>query len=119
MKPVYGTLFINAGKCCTSMDWIIGYIKGNTVWIPHIKSKFLQNEISKCKKMIPKKEINIAYKGQLQNGTKERPDPNYQSWYLSEIINVFPELSEEELESKRLRLCKTEGITFMTYDQIS
>lgn len=124
MKPVFGTLFIkdigySGEESCTSIDWTLGYVKDNTVWIPHIKPKFTRNEVSGCKKMIPKKEINIAYKGQLREGTREGPDPECFPWCLPEMINVFPELSEEELESRTLRLCRTEGITFIIYDKIS
>ena len=124
MKPVFGTLFIKdigyrGGESYTSIDWILGYVKDNTVWIPHIKSKFTRNEVSGRKKMIPRKEIDIIYKGKLREGTREGPDPKCFPWCLPKMINVFPELSEEELESRTLRLCKTEGITFMIYDKIS
>ena len=122
MKPVFGTLFVRGvdydnEESCTSIDWTLGYVKDNTVWIPHIKPKFRKNEVSGCKKMIPKKEIEIAYKGQLREGTREGPDPECFPWCLPEMINVFPELSEEELESRTLQMCKTEGITFMIYNK--
>ena len=124
MKPVFGTLFIKdidmGYERCTSIDWTLGYVKDNTVWIPHIKPRFTRDEVSGgCKKMIPKKEIDIAYKGQLQEGTREGPDPECFPWCLPGMINVFPELSEEELESRTPQMCKTEGITFMIYDKTS